>query len=233
MVGQNCPRMMNDVIAGKTAAVRKTVKKRGVSVLRGGPGTASKGVGLTGSMLTYAVSMGIIEHSVAHGIRKPKDQVRDRRLSEEKYRGLGKALKAVSDDPELAPTIAIIRLPALTGCRRGEINSLKWSDVDFENSCLRLSDSKERASVRPIGLPVIELLEQLQEGAAAEAVFPGTRGGEFLAAFPINVRGSCDNADGYGCRGRFQHLWPRLFGHVGALVVCLALGSEWFARHPV
>ena len=39
-------KMMNDVIAGKTAAIRKTGKKRGVSVLRGGRGTASKCVGL-------------------------------------------------------------------------------------------------------------------------------------------------------------------------------------------
>ena len=152
-------KMMNDIIAGKTRAVRKTSKKRGKSVLRGGRGTASKCVGLTGSMLTYAISMGIIEHNVAHGIRKPKDQVRDRRLSEDEYRLLGTILRKADDDPELAPTVAITRLLALTGCRRGEIISLKWSEVDFENSCLRLTDSKEGASTRPIGLPVIELLE--------------------------------------------------------------------------
>jgi len=177
-------KMMNDVIAGKTKAVRKTGKKRGKSILRGGRGTASKCVGLTGSMLTYAISLGLIEHNVAHGIRKPKDQVRDRRLTEEEYRIFGEALEVASDDPELAPTIAITRLLALTGCRRGEIISLKWSDVDFENSCLRLSDSKEGASVRPIGLPVIELLEELQETATTEAVFPGTRGAEFFGSFP-------------------------------------------------
>lgn len=181
-------KMMNDVIAGKTKAVRKTEKKRGKSVLRGGRGTASKCVGLTGSMLTYAISMGIIEHNVAHGIRKPKDQVRDRRLSEEEYRVLGAMLKAASEDPELAPTIAITRLLALTGCRRGEIISLKWSEVDFENSCLRLSDSKEGASVRPIGLPVIGLLEELQEIATTDVVFPGTRGAEFFGSFPNQWR---------------------------------------------
>ncbi len=176
-------KMMNDVIAGKTKAVRKTEKKRGKSVLRGGRGTASKCVGLTGSMLTYAISVGIIEHNVAHGIRKPKDKVRDRRLSEEEYRVLGATLKAANEDPELAPTIAIIRLLALTGCRRGELISLKWSEVDFENSCLRLSDSKEGASVRPIGLPVIGLLEELQEIATTDAVFPGKRGAEFFGSF--------------------------------------------------
>jgi integrase len=139
-------KMMNDIITGKTRAVRKTGKKRGVSILRGGRGTASKCVGLTGSMLTYAISLEIIDHNVAHGIRKPKDQVRDRRLSEEKYRLLGKMLRKADVDPELAPTVAITRLLALTGCRRGEIISLQWNEVDFENSCLRLKDSKEGAS---------------------------------------------------------------------------------------
>ena len=177
-------KMMNDVIAGKTAAVRKTGKKRGVSVLRGGRGTASKCVGLTGSMLTYAISMGIIEHNVAHGIRKPKDQVRDRRLSEDEYRLLGKMLREASEDPELTPTIAITRLLALTGCRRGEILGLKWSEVDFENSCLRLADSKEGASTRPVGLPVIELLEERRKSVEGEFVFPGVRGSETFGSFP-------------------------------------------------
>tara|TARA_R110002072_G_scaffold181232_7_gene337274 strand:+ start:10168 stop:10365 length:198 start_codon:yes stop_codon:yes gene_type:complete len=41
------------------------------------------------------------------------------------------------------PTKDIIRQIALTGCRRGEISSLKWCDVDLDGSCLRLSESKE------------------------------------------------------------------------------------------
>ena len=41
---------------------------------------------------------------------------------------------------------AAIRLIALTGCRRSEILNLKWSEVDFEGSCLRLGDTKTGAS---------------------------------------------------------------------------------------
>lgn len=83
-------KVMNDIIAGRTRAVRKTGKKRGVSILHDGRGTASRCVGLTGSMLTCTISMGINEHNVARRIRKPQDQVPDRRLSEEEYRLLGK-----------------------------------------------------------------------------------------------------------------------------------------------
>ena len=38
--------------------------------------------------------------------------------------------------------VAVIRLLLLTGCRRREIENLRWSEVDLERSCLRLEDSK-------------------------------------------------------------------------------------------
>ena len=47
--------------------------------------------------------------------------------------------------------ILAIRLLALTGCRRGEIERLQWAEIDLEACCLRLSDTKEGKSVRPIG----------------------------------------------------------------------------------
>ncbi len=45
----------------------------------------------------------------------------------------------------------IARHLALTACRRGEAIHLKKSEVDVDGSCLRLTDSKEGASVRPVG----------------------------------------------------------------------------------
>ncbi|MEM9395795.1 MAG: site-specific integrase, partial [Pseudomonadota bacterium] len=97
---------------------------------------------------------------------------------------LGKMLREASEDPELKPTITATRLLALTGCRRGEILGLKWSEVDFENSCLRLSDSKEGASTRPVGLPVIELLEERRKTVGSDYVFPGIRGANVFGSFP-------------------------------------------------
>src|SRR3546814_3845690 len=69
-------------------------------------------------------------------------------------------LKSAGQIDKFGPTIDIIRQIALTGCRRGEIINLKWCDVDLDGSCLRLSDSKEGKSVRPIGLPVVERSEE-------------------------------------------------------------------------
>ncbi|GAA4771466.1 hypothetical protein GCM10023219_17810 [Stakelama sediminis] len=56
-------------------------------------------------------------------------------------------------------TVEIVRQLALTGCHRSEIVGLRWDNVDIASSCLRLADSKEGASVRPIGLSVMEYLE--------------------------------------------------------------------------
>lgn len=177
-------KMMNDILIGKTKAVRKTGNLRGKSILRGGPGAASRTVGLLGGILTYANDAGIVDRNVAHGIKKPKDQVRNRRLTAAEYREMGEALNRAASDPDLAMMIDIVRQIALTGCRRSEIIGLRWSDVDLPNSCLRLSESKEGASIRPIGLPVVEFLETQRELSAGDHVFPGSRGGKAYGAFP-------------------------------------------------
>ena len=67
-------------MAGKTRVSVKTKKFRGKAIVRGGVGTATRTVGLLGGILTYAVEAGTIKTNPAHGIRKPKDKVRNRRL---------------------------------------------------------------------------------------------------------------------------------------------------------
>ena len=78
----------------------------------------------------------------------------------------------------------IIRHLALTACRRGEAVRLKRSEVDLDGSCLRLIDSKEGASVRPVGLPVLDLLALLIADEDEAFVFKGTVEGKPLVGFP-------------------------------------------------
>ena len=177
-------RLLKDVMAGKTKVIRKTGKLRGKSIVRGGAGTASRTIGLLGGIMSYAIEAGIIDNNPAHGIKKPKDNVRKRRLSEAEYRMLGRML-ADAESLETYSTFAmVVRQIALTGCRRGEIIGLKWTEVDLESSCLRLSDTKEGASVRPIGLPVVEFLEARSRDANGDYVFPGERCAEAYGALP-------------------------------------------------
>ena len=169
-------KVMRDIMAGKTRAFIKTNKLRGRANVRGGPGTASRTLGLIGGILTYAVDLGVIDSNPAHGIKRPKDNVRSRRLNDGEYRILGQMLNTAAQNERYGETIQIIRQIAMTGCRRGEIINLKWCDVDLDGSCLRLSDSKEGRSVRPIGLPVVEFLESRDNDENGTFVFPGPRG---------------------------------------------------------
>src|SRR3546814_15105627 len=106
---------MRDIMAGKTRAFIKTSKLRGRANVRGGPGTAARTLGLIGGILTYAVDLGIIDSNPAHGIKRPKDNVRSRRLNDGEYRILGRMLKAAAQIEKFGPTIDIIRQIALTG----------------------------------------------------------------------------------------------------------------------
>ena len=78
----------------------------------------------------------------------------------------------------------MIRVLALTGCRRSEVIKLRWNEVDVEGSCLRLTDSKEGASVRPVGLPVLEYFESRCEEDAEGYVFPGWADDTPFGSFP-------------------------------------------------
>jgi integrase len=184
-------KVMKDILAGKTKISEKTKKLRGRSIVKGGAGTAIRTIGLLGGILTYAVELGIIENNPTHGLRKPKYSVRTRRLSEEEYRIFGRILTDASKTGDFSKSVDIIKLIAMTGCRKSEIKFLKWKEVDLDNSCLRLSDSKEGASTRPIGLPVVLYLEALKKTKSSDYVFPGN---DVEQAF-----------------GSFENQWRRLF----------------------
>ena len=184
LVKADVNKVLKDIMAGKTRVSVKTKKLRGKAIVRGGAGTATRTVGLLGGILTYAVEAGVIEINPAHGIRKPKDNVRNRRLTEAEYRMLGNILSNTAKNENYQMTVDIIRQIALTGCRRTEMITLRWIEADTDASCLRLIDSKEGASTRPIGLPVIEFLESRRTGGVGTYVFPGQGDDNAFGSFP-------------------------------------------------
>src|SRR5262249_42634854 len=135
-------------------------------------GTASRTVGLLSGILSFAVAEGVISVNPARGIRRSSDQRREVRLSLEQYALLGQALAEAAARGENSAALAAIKLLALTGCRRGEIERLRCSDVDLRDHCLRLSDTKEGRSIRPLGRTAIELISGLAK--KGEFLFPGS-----------------------------------------------------------
>ena len=186
-------RVLKDIMAGKTAVVAKTKKLRGKAIVRGGAGTATRTIGLLGGILTYAIEAGIIETNPAHGLRKPKDKVRKRRLSESEYRVLGQILRDAMEDGQYATAAEISRVLALTGCRRGEVIKLARTEPDLAASCLRLHDSKEGESVRPIGLPIVEALEARLEDTTGTYLFPGEGEDNAFGSFPKHWKKLVEN----------------------------------------
>ena len=176
-------RFVREVASGKSATDVRT-KKHGRAIVRGGAGTATRTLGVLGSIFTYARENGWVERNPAHGIRKAADQKRDRRLSEDEYRLLGSLLREAQQNPQYAIAADMARAIALTGCRRSEIINLSWSEVDDAASCLRLLDSKEGRSIRPVGLPVLDLLVSRRPDQPSGYVFPGTVSGKPLIGFP-------------------------------------------------
>lgn len=153
-------RFMRDVTAGKTAADLKT-GFRGRAIVKGGKGAAARTVGLLGGIMSYAVSEGVIPANPVRGIKRPAGEGRQIRLSGAQYAALGAALVAAESEAKPWQVIAAIRLLAFTGCRRGEIEGLRWDEVDLNGRCLRLSDSKTGKSVRPLGAVAVEFLTEL------------------------------------------------------------------------
>ena len=114
-------------------------------------------------------------------IRHFREEPRERFLSDEEYRRLGEVLKEVEwEGSERPSAISAIRLLMLTGCRKSEILSLRWEDVDLEAGEIRLRDSKTGARRVPLSPAAAALLAGLERMPGNPWVVPGRKPGSHL-----------------------------------------------------
>ena len=107
------------------------------------------------------------------GVRRNKEVSRDRFLSPHELQRLFKVLK--SEDRGWAD---IIRLILLTGMRKAEALGLRWENIDWEGSRIRLTDSKTGARTLPLSESALTLLRSRHSEAEGSAlVFPSSRTG--------------------------------------------------------
>ena len=95
------------------------------------------------------------------GVKKYKEKRRERFLNREELRRLGEALRI---EEEFAPSaVACIRLLLLllTGCRLGEIQTLKWSYLDLDTCLAFLPDSKTGSNTLYVGSVAVKLLKSM------------------------------------------------------------------------
>ena len=173
-------KFMSDVASGKSAK-RKATTEKGYRTPQGGEGTANRTLGMLGSVFEFAIDLGLRESNPVRGVKKFKEKKLTRFLSNEELSRLGGALREAESEGVNAFAIAAIRLLLLTGCRKNEILTLKWDEVDISQGFLYLSDSKTGARQVPIGAPARSILSELPRIEGNPHVICGEGAGHYVA----------------------------------------------------
>tara|TARA_R110002051_G_scaffold325797_1_gene431406 strand:- start:8874 stop:9848 length:975 start_codon:yes stop_codon:yes gene_type:complete len=172
---EHLKKLRRDIADGKTARTVKT-KPRGVSRAKGGDGTAIATLRILKSAFGYAIEKGLIDANPVARLKLPPTNMKERYLSREELQRLGTALSDYEAEGGNPHAVNIVRLLALTGARRGEIERLKWRSIDFDHGTALLSDTKTGRVAWPLSQSVLVLLEELKKGSKSKWVFPASSG---------------------------------------------------------
>ena len=140
------------------------------------PVTANKCVKVLSHMYRLAAGWGMVPEGFnpCRSVEKYPERSRERFLTDAEFTRLGRVLDEAVDSGS-APLTAVtaIRLLMLTGCRKNEILTLRWADVDLDAGELRLADGK--TGPRTVQLPptAVALLDALPRRDDSPWVFPG------------------------------------------------------------
>jgi integrase len=175
--------MQGDVAKGRTAKPR--VGSRG-GAASGGPGAASRTVSTLHSMFEHARRLGLIEMNPAKGVRRIAGEPRDRRLSSEEVKRLGRAMRMREADGEHPTGLAVIKLLLMSGFRRMEGLALQRAWVDERERCVRFPDTKSGAQIRVIGGAAVRLIAAQPVRKTSGYVFPADKGdGHFIGVVAV------------------------------------------------
>ena len=105
---------------------------------------------------------------------KYRERRRERFLSDAEFRRLGRALAGAETRGGVSVhAVAAIRLLLLTGCRKNEILTLRWRDVDLEARELDLAETKTGRRTVPLSPEAVAVLAGIPRVAGNPYVIPG------------------------------------------------------------
>ena len=141
--------------------------------LRATPVAADRSMPVLSVIMREAEAMGLRPEgsNPCRGIRRYRRKGRERFLSDDEIRRLSKALSAHAERKPLQ--IAAIRLLLLTGCRKNEIPTLRWSN--YREGRLFLRDSKTGPRTVWLSGPARKVLDGIER--TGRWVFPAPRTG--------------------------------------------------------
>jgi len=120
---------------------RPTIERWFDAMSRKAPGAANMTLALLRQIMSAAKAVGHVGNDPVAGVRPNPGQKMTRFLSAEEIIRLHRTLdRLVEERPSRRPQADIIRLLLLTGCRKSEILTLRWSEVDGD--VLKLAEAK-------------------------------------------------------------------------------------------
>ncbi len=150
---------------GLIATVHSAITKAGHDI------TANRVLALTSSIFGWAISAGLWESNPAIGIRRNKENTRDRFIQGDE---LPRFFQAVADEENLTIRDYVL-LSLLTGARRANVLSMQWDDVNFDRAEWRIKETKNGTPQTVTLSPeAMEVLRNRKPTEDAAFVFPGT-----------------------------------------------------------
>lgn len=185
--------------------------------LKNMPGAANRARAVLSKMMELAEVWGIrpANSNPCRHVKKYPENKRERFLNAEEFKRLGETLsEAEQQNIEPPYAIAAFRLLIFTGCRRGEILSLRWDNVDWDHQCLRLTDSKTGPKVVHLNAPALELLQNIERKEGSPWVISGRKPGKHL----VDVKGPWRRIrEKAGLEGLRIHDLRHSFASIGAV----------------
>ena len=112
------------------------------------PNMANRAVDMLARLFYMAEAWGVAPEggNPCRFVKKYRSRSCERFLSEQEFRRLGRVLSEVESEGKVSRSgVAALRLLMLTGCRRNEILTLRWEDIDLGAGEIRLRDAKTGA----------------------------------------------------------------------------------------
>lgn len=196
-----------DIATGKSARGRKGRGGRAT----GGTGVASRTIGTLRSLLGHAARLRIISQNPAEGVRQLAGQPRQRRLSADEIRHLGRTIQSAELEGEHPTGLTAIRLMLLTGFRRMEVLALERSWFTRKEHCIRFPDTKSGAQIRVVGDAAMDCIEAIPVRDDSPFVFPADWGnGHFIGVVRV--------LDRIRAKAKLKDVTPHVLRHTFASV---------------
>ena len=179
--------------------------------LSGVPYAANRAVALMSRMYAMAADWEMVPDGTnpCRSVCKYPARGRERFLTDTEFRRLGEVLgEAATKGGVSVHAVAAIRLLMLTGCRKSEILSLQWTDIDLEAGQLRLRESKTGPRAVPLSPPSAKVLADLPRVPGNPWVIPGQKPDTHMTNLDdpwriVRERAGIENVRIHDCRHSF------------------------------